>query len=113
MDQSQHLFSKRLKRLNRKHRAMERGYATFMRSDGLIVAKPYAARPRLPLKPLIFCVAFFLLFKAFLVAQLGAAYADRVERLQQGTMVEQAGAWAMQNDPLSDRLAVLIKPYLP
>lgn len=114
MDQGQIHFSKRLRRLDRKHRAMARGYETCMRPDGLIVAKPNGSRPRLPIKPLIFLAACFVLFKAFLMTQLGpVVYAERVERLAAGTVVEQAGAWAMQSDPASEWVARQISSGLP
>lgn len=114
MDQSQLHFSKRLRRLDRKHRAMARGYETYMRPDGLIVAKPNGPRPRLPIKPLILCAACFFLFKAFLMTQLGPlVYDERVARLEAGTVVEQAGAWAMQSDPVSVWISAHLTSSLP
>lgn len=106
MDEGQFEFNRRLRLLDRKHRALERGYATHIRADGLIVARPRGERRRIALKPLILCIGCFFLFKAFLVAQLGATvYAERVARLERGTPVEQAGGWIMQPDPLSEMIA--------
>lgn len=114
MDNGQLRFYQRVRSLDRKHRAMDRGYSTYVRPDGLIVARPRAARPRLWLRPVIFGLAGFLMFKSFLIAGLGAqVYAERVDRLEAGTVVEQAGAWAMQPDRLSQYIAGFIAPYLP
>lgn len=114
MDEGQLRFNKRLRRLDRKHRAMENGYSAYVRPDGLIVAKPRRSRSRLSLKPVIFCLAGLVLFKGILLAQLGSAvYLERVASLQGGTVVEQAGAWVMQVDPASEWIAGQIKNLLP
>ncbi|MCB1363916.1 MAG: hypothetical protein KDK02_07330 [Rhodobacteraceae bacterium] len=113
MDQGQLQFNKRLRRLDRKHRAMQRGYATYMRPDGLIVAKPQGSRPRLPVKAVVMCLAGLILFKGYLIAQLGTAvYGERVGQLESGTLVEQAGAWVMQIDPASDWVAGHLRQIL-
>lgn len=114
MDRGQHSFNKRLRRLGRKHRAMQNGYATLVRPDGLIVAKPRRTGSPLSFRPLIYCLAGLLLFKGILMAQLGpGVYLDRLERLQAGTAVEQAGAWVMQPDRASEWISGQIKALLP
>ena len=58
-------------------------------------------------------VGFFFLFKAFLMANLGlGVYEERVARLGQGTVVEQAGGWVMQPDPVSVAIAEQISSVL-
>jgi len=55
----------------------------------------------------------FVFFKAFLVANLGPqTYDDRLARLNNGTVVEQAGAFVMQADPLTVYAAQKIRPVL-
>ena len=106
-------FQERLRRLVRKHRAMARGYTTRMRSDGLIVAKPRRAVSPISGRSVLIFLLVFLAFKGFLIANLGAAaYSERVERLQSGNFAEQAGAFAMQADPVSKMFADLVAPLL-
>ncbi|MEM8577285.1 MAG: hypothetical protein AAGF60_05500 [Pseudomonadota bacterium] len=97
-------FSARLKGLGRKHEAMAGGYTTHLRSDGLIVVKPRGARRKRtsPLKAVILAALGFCAFKAYAVQSMGdLVYTDRVAKLEAGTPVERAGAWAMQIDPLT------------
>ena len=107
-------FERRMRRINRRHTRLSQGYRTEITGDNLVIAKPRAKRRTGALRglALIFVTMFF--FKAFLHAQLGpAAYADRVERLGNGTIVEQIGAWAMTADPVtlwvSERIASLVR----
>jgi len=54
-----------------------------------------------------------LAFKGFLIASLGPdAYNERVDKLQNGTMIEKAGAWVMHIEPASDFIAQQIGPIL-
>jgi hypothetical protein len=106
-------FDKRLKKIVRRHEKMSNGVVRTINSDGLIVAKPRLYRPRFPLKGLLAVLFLGFLFKGFLFAYLGeAAYAERVATLQGGTVLEQAGAWVMQADPVtvlaSDGIAMIL-----
>ncbi|MFT7592973.1 MAG: hypothetical protein ACI8R4_000284 [Paracoccaceae bacterium] len=106
-------FDERLRRLERKHRAMSRGYTTHMRSDGLIVAKPRRAQVTISGKSILLFLLAFIAFKGFLVANLGAlGYEERLDRLKNGTLIEKAGAFVMQIDPLSQFTAEQIGPIL-
>jgi hypothetical protein len=106
-------FDERLRHLASKHRAMSHGYVTRMQPDGLIIAKPRRRQVRISGRSIFLFVAAFIGFKAFLVANLGPqAYDDRLARLQAGTVVEQAGAFAMQPDPLTMYFAKQIGPIL-
>ncbi|NSX54226.1 hypothetical protein HRQ87_05385 [Sulfitobacter sp. 1151] len=92
---------------------MSRGVVTSVNHDGLIIARPRRAAPRFPVKGIILMIIAFFAFKGFLLAQLGdATYGQRIATLQQGTGVEQAGAWAMQVDPLTQWIAGQIGTYL-
>ncbi len=106
-------FESRLRRLLRKHRALSRGYTTRMRPDGLIEARPRRSVNPISGRALVLFLGAFVLFKGFLIANLGTAgYADRVALLESGTFVEQAGAFAMQADPLSELAAQKLAPFL-
>jgi len=107
-------FDKRLKKIVRRHGKMSNGVVRSVNSDGLIVAKPRLYRPQFPLKGLLAVLFLGFLFKGFLLAYLGeASYAERVATLQGGTVLEQAGAWVMQPDPVSVLAAGGIATILP
>ncbi len=100
-------FDRRVTQLTKKHEKLSRGYRASMRPDGLVVMKPQRVRSAVPAKILLVCVIAFFLFKAFLLYNLGGdSYETRVEALKQGTSVEQAGAWIMQPEPVSEFLAL-------
>ena len=102
-------FNKRLRKIGRKHQALERGYVTNLRPDGLIVAEPRRARVQIPVKGIALVIIAFFAFKGFLLATLGpATYDERLINLRSGTMVERGGAWAMQ----ADRVSLLVSHYL-
>ncbi len=104
-------FQQRLGTLERQHKAMSHGYKSQMRSDGLIVMKPKRVRRGFPLRALLLIVLGFFAFKSFMFASLGdITYNERVAKLGNGTGIEQAGAWAMQSDPVTVFLAGFIKP---
>lgn len=107
-------FDKRLKKIVRRHEKMANGVVRTVNSDGLIVAKPRLYRPRFPLKGLLAVLFLGFLFKGFLFAYLGeAAYGERVAALQGGSVLEQAGAWVMQPDPVTLLAATGIATVLP
>lgn len=104
-------FAKRLKVLDRKHEAMNRGYTTRVRDDGLIVIKPRRRGPTISPRIVLSGVFCFFAFKAFMLSAIGPeGYGERVALLQAGTPVEQAGAWAMQADPLTQFMAETLGP---
>lgn len=107
-------FDKRLKKIVRRHEKMSNGVVRTINSDGLIVAKPRLYRPRFPLKGLLAVLILGFLFKGFLFAYLGeTAYGERVATLQSGSLLEQAGAWVMQPDPVTVMAAEGISMILP
>lgn len=107
-------FDKRLKKIVRRHERMSNGVVRTINSDGLIVAKPRLYRPRFPLKGLLAVLILGFLFKGFLFAYLGeTAYGERVATLQGGSLLEQAGAWVMQPDPVTMLAAEGISTILP
>jgi len=108
-------FDKRARKIVKGHnRRAANGAVLRMNSDGLIEARPRRRGPRFPLKGLVLLVGAGMLFKGFLLAYLGGiAYSERVGLLAEGTIVEQAGAWIMQPDPVTVQLADWMSAVLP
>jgi len=106
-------FGKRVKRINKHHRKLANGYITSVNHDGLIIAKVRRSGPRFPWKGVALCFAAFFIFKGFLLSQLGAVtYDARVSTLEQGTIVEKAGAYAMSADPVTVMISDQIRSVL-
>jgi hypothetical protein len=104
-------FGRRLKVIDQKNVALANGYTTQMRDDGLIVLKPRRRVVEFPLKGLIVLVIGFFFFKAFILASIGPdTYGERIEILENGTLLEQGGAWVMQIDPISQTVANYVRP---
>lgn len=92
-------FDKRLKRIVRRHERMANGVVHSVNADGLIIARPRIYKPKFPLRGIVTLVAIGFLFKGLLFSYLGAeVYADKLTALENGTVIEQAGAWVMQPD---------------
>lgn len=80
-----------------------------MDDSGLVTIQP-ARRIRLPQLTLFSVLCGFFVFKGYLVAALGdAVYSEKIALLDAGTVVEKAGAFVMQADPLTGLLADLIR----
>ena len=107
-------FQERLRQLDRKHAKAAHGFRARMRSDGLIVVEPQkVVRSRISGKVFILFLVVGLMFKGFLVAALGySSYDARVAQLAQGSFVERGGAFLMQRDPISTRIAEELRPIL-
>lgn len=107
-------LNKRLERVVRKHDRMRaKGVVHRVGRDGLIRSRPRLIRPRFPVKGVFLIVVLFFAFKAFLFAQIGAiGYAERVEGLRAGSVVEQVGAVLMQEDPVTVAVGGYLKQYL-
>ncbi len=112
-DAKQIQFGQRLRRIDRHHRKLARGYVATVNHDGLIVARPRRRTSLFPLRGLFLCLLTLLAFKGFLYAQLGeTSYAQRVALLQSGTVVEKMGAYAMQADPVTIWIGDQIRPFI-
>lgn len=106
-------FDKRRRRIERAHRRLSRGAVPYIDDTGLVTYRPRRARLGVPLRGLVLIAAGFIGFKGLALAHIGAPlYEERLEVLRAGTVVEQAGAWAMQADPASVRVAKQIGAYL-
>lgn len=99
-------FIKRLNILGNKHAKMTHGYTTKVNKDGLITVNPKAKRRGFPIKGLILLVLGFFAFKAFMLASFGpVTYSERLSKLENGTVVELAGAKVLGIDPVTAMLA--------
>lgn len=99
-------FEGRIGKISRRHAKLERGYVTSINHDGLVIATPKRHRMRFPWRGLALTVMALFAFKAFTLVQVGpSTYDTRVEKLANGTVLEQAGAWVMQADPATYWLA--------
>jgi hypothetical protein len=106
-------FGSRVNRLSRRHNAMARGYTANIRGDGLIVVQPRRFQFKLPIRGFVLLMAVFMIFKGFMLASLGdQAYYERLSVLRLGSTYEQAGAFVMGIDPVSQVIADSLKPVL-
>ena len=95
-------FDRRMRRIHRRHSKLSQGYVTSVNDDGLVVARPKRRGGSGVARGIFIILAVVMLFKGVLHAQLGAAgYQDRVDALAAGSILEQAGAWAMYADPVT------------
>jgi hypothetical protein len=102
-------FPERMRRLQKKHRAMANGMVARMGPDGLVTAHPRRPMPSFPWRSVVILLGVAFLFKAWMLSSLGAAdYTARVDALAGAGPVEQAGAFVMQIDPISQSLAEII-----
>lgn len=105
-------FDERLSKIDKRHRALARGYVMSVNHDGLVVAEPKRERRAFPWRGLMLILVGMMAFKGFLHSYIGPeAYQLRVDGLSNGNVVEQIGAFAMAADPVtiwvSDQFAKL------
>ncbi|WP_137699557.1 hypothetical protein [Marimonas lutisalis] len=106
-------FEKRLSRIDRAHNRVSDGYRTTVGPDGLIAVRARRRLPQVPLKGLAYLFLGFCVFKSVAVAHFGmTGYQERVETLRSGTVIEQAGAWALQLDALTVWIASKVDPFI-
>lgn len=99
-------FEARLKKIDRKRSKMAQGYKGTVSRDGLIVFRPSRRQRGVSLRAVVLLIAGFFLFKGMVMAHTGAAiYDERVAALNSGSLVEQAGAFVMQSDPVTQSIA--------
>ncbi len=106
-------LDKRINKVVRNHERMRRnGVVRRVGKDGLIRSRPRLVRPAFPLKGAFLIVVIFFAFKALLFAQLGAGnYAEKVEGLRSGSVIEKAGAVLMQEDPVTVAVGGYLKQF--
>lgn len=101
-------FGKRVHNLKTKN---ANGYYTVIRNDGLIVARSLRKPTRFPLKLIVATVISLFCFKAFVLSAIGpGSYEMRLNILRGGTIIEKAGARALEIDPITRLLSAQIGP---
>ncbi len=106
-------FDKRVRKIARKNRKLVRGSEKYIDAMGVMRQRPKRRLPSLPIKGLLTLAFGFFAFKGFLLAhQGGVQYEDRLAILQGGTVFEQAGAWMMQIEPITQRFAGFFAPFV-
>lgn len=106
-------FEARLKKIDRKRTRMAQGYRGSVDKDGLIVFRPSRRQRGIPLRAVVMLIVGFFVFKGMVMAHTGTSiYGERVAALQEGTVIEQAGAFVMQTDPITVGIAQQLRPFL-
>ncbi|WP_417248240.1 hypothetical protein [Celeribacter sp.] len=108
-----HKFEERLTRIEAKRRKIAKGAIYSVNHDGLIIARPRRRSVRFPVRILFLAIACVFLFKATVLATIGAGnYNARVATLAEGTSAEKAAAWVMSADSATVWLATQLKLVL-
>lgn len=106
-------FDQRIKQIERRHERLTKGSVKRMASDGLIVERPRRYRPKFPLRAVLILLIAGLLIKGYFFASIGPAqYAARIAELAQGNVMDRAGAWLLQADPVTQFVGDMITRYL-
>jgi len=106
-------LNKRLNKVVRNHNKMRRnGVVHRVGKDGLIRSRARLVRPGFPIKGALIIVALLIAFKSLLFAQMGASnYAVKIDELRNGGMIEQAGSYIMQEEPVTVALGGYLKQF--
>jgi len=99
-------FDKRMERISRKQAKMRSGVVYVTQKDGLIVGRPRIYQPRFPWRGIVLLIGAAAIFKGAIFAHLGAEiYSERLASFNGGTLIEEAGAWIMQPEPVTIAVA--------
>ena len=91
-------FHKRMRRIDKLHRRRDH------REAGLSLLG------RLPLTALVVAFALGIALKSLIVANVpGGSYAQTVQSLSNGSVMEQALGWVLRPDPITSELARYVK----
>ncbi|TNF22292.1 MAG: hypothetical protein EP318_04005 [Rhodobacteraceae bacterium] len=102
-------FDKRVRRISRRNRKLARGHVNFIDGTGIIRQRPRRGLRGLPIRGLMLIALSFFSFKGLLIAHQGVVqYEDRLTLLQEGSIFEQAAAWAMQIEPVAMKFAAFL-----
>ena len=106
MEDSLVSYHKRRRALMRKHERMSRGYVTRLNRNGTFEQVPDSKASGVGLKIILLAAVVFFGFKVLLFVGLGAeTYQGHVDTLNAGTPYEKVGAWFMQVDPVTAKVA--------
>lgn len=106
-------FEKRHRAVTKRHRQMAQGYVTKLGRNGVIEHHPRRNLPGFSPRSIVLTALGFFTFKGFLLHSMGETeYVARVGLLSDGSMLEKAGAFVMQIDPVTRWAVEYISPYL-
>ncbi|EBA06285.1 hypothetical protein [Sagittula stellata] len=107
MEEALTSYKRREQALRRKHERMARGYVTKLdKKTGNYVQVPVGQSGGMGLRLMLLAAAAFIAFKTLVLTFIGVgAYQAHVDTLAGGSTFEQVGAWLMQIDPLTAKLA--------
>lgn len=81
--------------------------------DGLEIARTRNERRWLPVWHIAVFIYLALLIRIIAIAETGpAAYANRMEQMSEGTVIERSIAVVMQMDPISQQIAMKVRRSL-
>lgn len=107
-------FDKRSRQILRHRRQIARHGGEFeIGPDGLLTVRRKRRSTGFPLRGILMLTVLFFGAKTLMLAHDGPqSYGERTARLAQGGVVERAGAWVLQADPVSLALSEAIRPFL-
>lgn len=107
-------FHQRLNRIETGHRALSTGYVKLEERDGqLVPVRTVRPRRGFPWRGLFLVLLVFILFKAILLAHMGPIrYVQQHAKLEEGSVVDRMGAWALRPDPATVYIAGKLEPYM-
>lgn len=110
MEDALRSYNRRQDAIRRKHERMAKGYVTKLdNKTGIYVQVPDSKAAGVSLRLFVWAALVFFGFKVLVLGFLGQAdYLANVETLAQGTLYERVGAWFMQVDPVTAKLAELV-----
>ncbi|KMK68141.1 hypothetical protein [Puniceibacterium sp. IMCC21224] len=113
MDDALRKFEKRHRAVTKKHRQLAQGYVTKLGRNGLIQHHPRRNLPGASPRSIVMIALGFFAFKGLLLHSMGEVeYLARIATLTQGSLVEKAGAFMMQIDPVTRWGLEQLTPFL-
>ncbi len=113
MEDALNSFYKRQNRVQKKHDRMAKGYVTKLDKNGVFVQVPDKKAGAFGLRMMFLSALVFMGFKAMLLTGLGTeAYQGHVDTLNQASSYEQVGAWFMQIDPITAKIAEIASGFI-
>ncbi len=107
-------YSQRISRIMKQHNKLSKGFVTTVNQNGLIEMRPRRQARSFPWRGLMLTLLLLMMFKAYVYISLGpSVYNSRVNGLRNGTIIEQAGAFLMQEDPVTVWVTQKLTPLFP
>lgn len=113
MDESLQAFDIRQKAVRKKHTRMARGYVNKQTKDGRFVQVPDNKVGNYALRFLVMAIVGLFTFKSFVLYWLGRdVYQGHLDALAAGTTSDRVGAFLMQIDPITAKIAEVMSPFV-